>query len=207
MSKIDSEEYIEKTKEKFDKQAEKYDSKYGTHAMALYDDILEKLDHFSFDDLLDIGCGTGNLLSLISSKYKSNLTGIDLSPEMLEIAHNKLGKKADLILGDSENLPFEPESFDMIICTDSFHHYPRPNHVLKGIRKVLKPGGSLLIADPWAPAPFRQIANFFFRFRNEGDVKIYSEAEILKLFELTGLNLVEYNKLRGKNAFIAIASK
>ena len=207
MSKIKSDEYIEKTKEKFDKQAENYDSKYGNHAMALYDDILEKLDQFSFDNLLDIGCGTGNLLSLISSKYDTNLAGIDFSPEMLEIAHSKLGNKADLRLGNSENLPFEYESFDMVICTDSFHHYPHPDNVLKGIKNVLKPEGNLLIADPYAPTPFRQMANLFFRLKNGGDVKIYSKAEILKLFNNNGFNVVEWNKLRGKNAFIIIAKK
>ena len=104
-----------------------------------------------FDSLLDIGCGTGNLLSLISERYDAEIAGVDLTPKMLNIARIKIGDKADLKLGDSEYLPFDNDKFDMVICTDSFHHYPHPENVLKEINRVLKPGGSVLIADPYTP--------------------------------------------------------
>ena len=67
---------------------------------------------------------------------------------ILKIARDKSGEKADLRVGDSENLPFDDDTFDMITCTDSFHHYPNSENVLAEIRRVLRPQGRLLIADP-----------------------------------------------------------
>jgi ubiquinone/menaquinone biosynthesis C-methylase UbiE len=207
MLKKKSDDYKEESREKFNKQAEKFDSgSGGKHSRELYDNVLHKLDQFSFNNLLDVGCGTGKLLSLISSKYEVQLYGVDLSKNMLEIARNKLGEKADLRVGDSESLPFEDDSFEMVTCTDSFHHYPHPENVLAEVRRVLKPKGILLIADPWAPTPFRQLVNIFMHFSKGGDVKIYSESEIRELLENTCFKIIEWEQITGKNAFIVTAS-
>jgi len=208
MLKKKSNDYKEESREKFNKQAAKFDSGYGgKHSRELYDNVLHKLSQFSFNNILDVGCGTGNLLSLISSKYKVQLYGIDLSPNMLEIARNKLDGNADLRVGDSENLPFENESFDIVTCTDSFHHYPHPENVLEEIKRVIKPKGRILISDPYAPTPFRQLVNIYMHFSKSGDVKIYSEAEIRKLLENIGFKSIEWKQVAGKNAFIVTASK
>jgi ubiquinone/menaquinone biosynthesis C-methylase UbiE len=205
MLKKEAQDYKTESKEKFDKQAEKYDSgRNGKHARSLYEIVINKLDQLSFNNLLDIGCGTGNLLSLISARYEVEIAGVDLTPKMLNIARIKLGDKADLKLGDSEDLPFDDDKFDMIICTDSFHHYPRPENVLKEIKRVLEPGGSILIADPYAPTPLRQLVNIYFKLSRSGDVKIYPESDIRKLLTEAGFLKVEYEQ-RGTNAFIATA--
>ena len=197
--------YKKKSKESFNRQAQNYDSSYyGKHAKTLYSNVLLKLNQFSFNNILDVGCGTGNLLSLISSKYEVQIGGIDLSQDMLNIARNKLNKNADLRLGDSETLPFADSSFEMVICTDSFHHYPHPENVLLEIKRVLKPGGNFILADPWLPTPFRQFTNIFMPFNKDGDVKIYGELEIRKLLENTGFKAVEWEPLN-KRAFIANA--
>ena len=207
MLKKKSNDYKKESREKFNKHAEKFDSgSGGKHSRELYVDVLQKLDQFSFNNLLDIGCGTGNLLLLLSSKYEAQLSGVDLSKNMLEIAQNKLGEKADLRVGDSENLPFDDDTFDIITCTDSFHHYPHPENVLKEVKRVLKPKGRLLIADPYAPTPFRQLANIYMHFSKSGDVKIYCEDEIRKLLENAGFKSIEWEQIAGKNAFIVTAS-
>ena len=207
MSKKKANDYKEESKEEFNKQAEKFDTEnIGKHSRELYDNIIYKLGQFSFTKLLDVGCGTGNLLSLIYSKFNVEIAGIDLSPNMLEIARNKLGENADLRLGDSENLPFENETFDIVTCTDSFHHYPNPENVLAEFKRVLKPKGTSIIADPWAPTPFRQLVNIFMQFNKGGNVKLYSEAEIRGLFENAGFKNIEWEKIAGKNAFIVTAS-
>ena len=205
MLKKDAQDYKTESKEKFKQQAEKYDfGKNGRHARSLYGIVIDKLDQLSFDNLLDIGCGTGNLLSLISQRYDVEIAGVDLTPKMLKIARIKLGDKANLKLGDSEDLPFDDDKFDMIICTDSFHHYPRPGNVLKEFNRVLKPGGSVLIADPYTPTPLRQLVNIYFKLSRSGDVKIYPESDIRKLLTDAGFINVEYEQ-RGANAFVATA--
>lgn len=205
MLKNKADNYKEKSKKSFSQQAENYDAgHYGKHAKTLYSSVLQKLGQFSFNKLLDVGCGTGNLLSLISSRYEVQIVGIDLSQDMLNIAQDKLDENANLIIGDSENLPFNNDSFDIVTCTDSFHHYPNAENVLAEIKRVLKPGGNFIIADPWLATPLRQFANILMPFNRDGDVKIYGESEICKLLENAGFNTVKWEKI-DKRAFIATA--
>lgn len=207
MLKKDADDYKIESRDKFNKQASNYDTGYdGKHARGVYDNVLLKLHQFRFNKLLDVGCGTGNLLSRIRLEYDDvEIAGVDLSPDMLEIARKKLGDKVNLRVGDSEDLPFPDDNFDMIICTDSFHHYPHPDNVLNEFRRVLKPKGGLIIADPYAPRIFRQLINLYFSHSKGGDVKIYSEAEISKLLVNTGLKSIKW-ELTGKNSFIVTAS-
>ena len=205
MLKKDAEDYKIESREKFHKQAEKYDSgNKGKHARSLYESVINKLDELSFNNLLDVGCGTGNLLSLINTRYDTQIAGVDLTPKMLNIARIKLGDDADLKVADSEDLPFEDNKFDMVICTDSFHHYPHPENVLKEIRRVLELDGMIIIADPYTPTPLRQMVNLYFKLSRSGDVKIYSESDIRNLLENTGFESVKYEQT-GPNAFIATA--
>ena len=205
MLKKDAEDYKIESREKFNKQAEKYDSgNKGKHARSLYESVINKLDEISFNNLLDVGCGTGNLLSLINSRYDVQIAGVDLTPKMLNIARIKLGDEAELKVADSEKLPFDDNKFDMAICTDSFHHYPHPEKVLTEIGRVLEQDGMLLIADPYTPTPLRQIVNLYFKLSRSGDVKIYSESDILRLLKKLDLYPYKYEQT-GTNAFIATA--
>jgi ubiquinone/menaquinone biosynthesis C-methylase UbiE len=203
MLKRDAEDYKEESVEKFNKKADKYDSRNkGKHARYLYKSVINKLDEISFNSLLDVRCGTGDFLSLISSRYDAEIAGVVLTPKMLNIARIKLGDKADLKLSDSEILPFDDNKYDTIVCIDSFHRYSHPDKVLKEIRRVLKPNGMLLIADPYVPAPLRQLVNLYFKFNRSGEVKIYPESDIRKLLENTGFTSIKYEET-GTNAFIA----
>lgn len=136
--------------------------------------------------------------------YEAQIVGIDLSPDMLNVAQSKLPKNVDLRLGDSENLPFSENSFDVAICTDSFHHYPNPSTVLSEISRVLEHKGKFILADPWMPAPLRHVANVFLPFNKDGDVKIYGRPEICKLLGNSGFKAAEWRTI-GKKAFIADA--
>ena len=99
----------QKSQKTFDKQAADYDTNIqGEHARKLYKPIIENLKNKNIHSILDLGCGTGALLKEIKElNIAEQLFGIDISPNMLEIAKNKLGNDATLILGDSERLPFE----------------------------------------------------------------------------------------------------
>ena len=174
----------ENSKKTFDKQAISYDTDIvGEHARNLYAPILKKLkqeEHVG--SLLDLGCGTGALLeSIFNLNITRQLSGIDLSSNMIEEAKKKIGDNAKLYLGDAENLPFENSLFDTVICNDSFHHYPSPDKVVKEVSRVLKKGGLFIIGDCWQPAGARQIMNFYMKHSKSGDVKIYSKKEMENL--------------------------
>lgn len=173
----------ENSKAAFNRQAASYDRDIkGQHARSLYPVILNKLSEIPYQTALDLGCGTGELMKRILEKDGSKrLYGLDLSEKMLEVARKKLGEKAVLLLGDSDQLPFEDDCFDVVYCNDSFHHYPDPDKVLGEICRVLRPGGIFLMCDSWHSGIGRTVINLWFRHSREGDVKLYSEKEMEKL--------------------------
>lgn len=110
-----------------------------------------------------------------------------------------------LLLGDSEALPFPDNAFDVVYCNDSFHHYPAPQNVLREVNRVLKPGGTFLMGDCWQPFVGRVIMNFYMRHSKEGDVKIYSEAELVSMLSAYFHN-VSWEQV-GNTACIAMGEK
>jgi len=121
--------------------------------------LLEELAKWQRDggralDLLDIGCGTGSLAHLVvqSSLRVRHVIGLDYAMEMCQQAQAKLSlrcadEKVSFINGDSEHLPFGSETFDVITCANSFHHYPHQQAVVHEMRRLLRPGGRLMIID------------------------------------------------------------
>jgi ubiquinone/menaquinone biosynthesis C-methylase UbiE len=202
-----SQVYKKNSETAFDKQANSYDSSfYGHHGRKMHEFTIKAMDKFEYKSVLDVGCGTGNFLFELFKRKKVALAGIDISEKMLNVAKKRLGKEADLRNGDSERLPWKNNSFDIVTCTDSFHHYPNPKAVLNEMRRVLNPGGKVIIADPWAPPPFRQIANLFLiPLSKNGDVRLYSKSEMKKLLEECGFTLISWEKI-DVFAFLLVAT-
>lgn len=197
--------YKEKSKQTFSNQANIYASTYnGKHAKKLYESVSQKVSSFNCKEVLDVGCGTGTVLSMLSKNEGISLAGIDLSEKMLNIAREKLDEKVELKIGDSEQLPWDDNTFDAIMCTDSFHHYPEPEKVLSEMARVLKFSGHLIIADPWMLSPFRQVTNLLFKYSKYGDYRIYSKTEISKLLIKCGFNSVNWNRVNC-NSFVVTA--
>ena len=197
----------ENSKVAFNQQAATYDNDIkGQHARSLYPVILKKLSEIPYHTALDLGCGTGEMMRLILQQNKDkSLYGIDLSEKMLEVAKEKLGNHVNLILSDSEQLPFSDSFFDVVYCNDSFHHYPAPDKVLSEVYRVLKPNGIFVMCDCWQPTIGRAIMNFYMKHSKEGDVKIYSENEIRKLFSVH-FSKVLWNRI-GNTACMACGIK
>lgn len=197
--------YKEESKIAFNRLANHFDSNYyGHHGRKLHGVIIKIMDGLAYESVLDVGCGTGSLLSEVMKRKKVAVAGLDISDKMLGIAKKRLGENADLRNGDSEHLPWKGNSFDIVTCTDSFHHYPNPAAVLKEMRRVLKLDGKVIIADPWAPSPFRQVGNLLAPLGREGDVRVYSMQEMKKLLEESGLALISWERA-GISAFVLVA--
>lgn len=196
------------SQESFDRQALTYDmDRNGSHAREQYLIILQKMENFRFANVLDVGCGTGEILKRIHRRYPEvSLTGVDISEKMLEVAKVKIGNKATLLWADAEMLPFSDATFDLIVCSDSFHHYPNPQKVLAEFRRVLKGGSNLLICDYSIGFPLRQLMNLFIRFSHDGDVHIYSKEEITKLVIQASFSNIQYERTNA-TAFIITGEK
>lgn len=116
--------------------------------------VLSKLKDFNpKGTLVDIGCGSGNLIIQIAKSFPDlNLIGIDISSDILEFAKKQaldrdLGKRIEFKIGNVEKIPFSNESIDFIISTLSLHHWVNPVKVFNEIHRVLKRDGTLLIFD------------------------------------------------------------
>jgi ubiquinone/menaquinone biosynthesis C-methylase UbiE len=184
MEKQNPQDHKQKSKNHFDTVTLHYSDTYeGKYAELMHDAVMQELEGKKFATLLDVGCGTGSFLSKVSNKFDVKVSGIDISPGMIEKSRELLGGQADLRVGDSEHLPWNDRSFDIVTCIASFHHFPSPVLVLKEMERVLRQGGSLIIADPWAPDPWRYFANLIIRspLNRGGDVRVYSRREMEEL--------------------------
>ena len=186
----------------FDKAAAKFDdndpSVYNL-CRKDYPDVFEEVSKEPFSDLLDAGCGTGAMLQLFHKDLpQANYTGIDLSEKMIEIAGRKQIENVRFVVGDCEALPFEDNSFDVVTCSMSFHHYPHPEKFFMNLQRVLRPNGRFILRDM---ASKRKPVMWFInnielplinRIFKKGDVHAYSRADIQRLCELSGLVLESY---------------
>lgn len=114
-----------------------------------------KLDHGQC--FIDIGCGTGTLVTLVKSMYpNAKVTGLDPDEHVLEIAKKKAQKNnldIEFIQAGAEKLPFPSKSFDVVISSLAFHHLPTEikMQALKEIYRVLKSSGEFLLVDIGKP--------------------------------------------------------
>jgi ubiquinone/menaquinone biosynthesis C-methylase UbiE len=108
----------------------------------------ERVSQQATGEVLEVAIGTG--LNLPHYPKDVRLTGIDYSPAMLELARRRaseLGRQADLRAGDAEALDFPDSSFDTVVCTYGLCAIPNDEQAVAEMRRVLRPGGLLLLAD------------------------------------------------------------
>ena len=192
-----AQEYKNLSIKEFSKAAKVYETdRAGVYKMCKkdYPDILAELEKEPFNDLLDCGCGTAPVISLLTEKYpEKHYTGIDLTPEMIKAAKAKKLDNTVFVLGDCENLPFEENSFDVVICSQSFHHYPNPQDFFNSVYKVLRPNGRLILRDMTAPEPVRWFMNTvempIINLTGHGDVKVYGKKDVQKFCDNSGLKM------------------
>lgn len=147
-------------KRQFDSWAHTYDRSIVQHLLFLpsYRLFMEALYRWRSDtsesfDLLDIGSGTGTWVAWVAGSPlpSGRIVGLDYSATMCTVAQQKAAKIDGLALqfvnGDAEHLPFPDASFDVVTCSNSFHHYPHQAAAVREMRRVLRPGGRLMIID------------------------------------------------------------
>ena len=168
-----------------------------------YPDILAELEKEPFRDLLDAGCGPAPMISLLSEKYPDrHYTGLDLTPAMIEQAKKKDIPNAIFVVGDCENFPFENDSFDAIICSMSFHHYPNPQAFFDSVKRCLRPNGRLILRDVtsdnkvlvWLMNTLEMpLANIC----GHGDVRVPTRDMVMKCCRKAGLKVEKFEIRKG----------
>ena len=119
---------------------------------AVGDDLVSRVGVSEGDDVLDVACGTGNA-TIPAALAGATTTGLDITPELFEDARRRAteaGVEIELVEGDAEELPFDDESFDVVLSTFGCMFAPDHQAAASEIARVLRPGGRAGIAA-WRP--------------------------------------------------------
>ncbi len=143
--------------------------------------------------VLDLSCGTGELLQTLfrKSKGKVKLYGLDISKEMIEKARKKLPSNVTLVQGDVHSLPFDSGEFDYVLCTEAFHHYYSQQKAITEMKRVLKDNGKIILVDVnflWSAI------NWLFQKLEPGCVKINNKREVRVLFKDKGIKIIRQQR-------------
>jgi ubiquinone/menaquinone biosynthesis C-methylase UbiE len=97
-------------------------------------------------EILDAGCGSGPLMEALRGK-DAVVSGFDLSPAMVELARQRLGEDGDVRVADlGAPLPYPDDAFDLVVASLALHYVQDWNSALAELRRVLKPGGRLIVS-------------------------------------------------------------
>ncbi|MFC7340193.1 class I SAM-dependent methyltransferase [Saccharopolyspora griseoalba] len=132
----------------WDRSAPSYDRAMGYFERFMAGDSRSWVCSRARGAVLEVAIGTG--LNLPSYPAEVQLTGIEWSPQMLQLARLRaaeLGTPAELLEGDARELPFDEASFDTAVCTFSLCAIPEHDRAVAEMHRVLRPGGTLLLAD------------------------------------------------------------
>ena len=137
------------------------------------------------DRVLEVSFGTGYLLTQYARRFET--CGIDFNPDMVQTAKDNLeaqGIKAELQQANAASLPYQDCTFDTVVNTMAFSGYPNGQKVMEEFRRVLKPGGLLLIVD--------------FEYPDNRNIAGYA---LTKLMEQAGDTIRELSALLRRNEF------
>jgi ubiquinone/menaquinone biosynthesis C-methylase UbiE len=141
-------EATEQVQRRWDGQARSYDRGMRVFEWLLFQDGRHWACSRARGDVLEIALGTG--LNLAHYPEGARVTGVELSPKMLEIARRRLhtlGREAELRVGDAQALEFLDGSFDTVICTMSLCSIPDDRGAVAEVKRVLRPGGSFVLLE------------------------------------------------------------
>jgi len=159
----------------FDRISGRYD--FLNHFLSLGIDIgwrkkaIRELTSIQPKLILDVATGTGDFAIQALSLQPTKIVGVDISEGMLEVGRKKLkemhhDQRIELRTGDSENLPFESNTFDAVTVAFGVRNFETLEKGLAEMLRVVRPGGKVVILEFSKPQgfPFRQLYNFYFKY-------------------------------------------
>ena len=177
--------------------------------------VLELVANKKPEKVLDIATGTGDLAILMTKTTATEIIGLDISAGMLEVGKNKIAQrnldsKIQMVLGDSENIPYEDNYFDAITVAFGVRNFENPEQGLAEILRVLKPNGIFVILETSVPTkfPFKQGYAFHTRFILPLIGKLFSKDKVAYTYLSDSANIFPFgealNNILRKIGFIDV---
>ncbi len=195
-------DYEALSKKHFDAQAAEYDQRdtyyYSQNGKISCRDIAAQLRELPYESLLDVGCGTGFLIDILTEERAARYCGVDLSDEMILMAKKKEISGAEFVVSSADKLPYPDETFDIVTCSQSFHHYPYPQKAMQEARRVLKRGGLYILSDTGIGGIGAWIDNkILFKLMKSGDCHTTNRKGIEKMMEAAGFSVTDSRQVKG----------
>lgn len=180
----------EAVRREYDETAGDYDEEWASYVDATTRETLRRLTLPEEASVLDVGCGTGALLDelrrLDAGRFR---VGVDLSPRMLSEAVRKTKGEVPVSAALAEALPFGDSTFDVVVSCNAFHFFVDPRSFLAEARRVLRPGGRLVVTD-WCDDYWAcWLCDYYLRFTNEAHTRIFGSEDLRSLLEETGFRV------------------
>ncbi len=140
--------------------------------------------------IVDVGCGTGRFTHPLAERFAAQVIGIDPSAKMLHSARAKSSSNArvEFRQAPAERLPLEDSSADLVFMSMMLHHLDDREGAAKECRRVLRTGGRVCIRNTTRDSDYPH-PRFFPGFQAIVDTQLPSRAEVVALFQTTGLRL------------------
>jgi ubiquinone/menaquinone biosynthesis C-methylase UbiE len=191
-----------KVRRAWEKSAPNYDKQIAFFERVQFPGGRQWLGARAHGRVLEVAVGTG--LNLPHYPTTATLTGVDLAPAMLAIARTRaaeLGREIELCNADAQRLPFEDATFDTVVCALSLCTIPDPVAAIGEMKRVLVPGGRLLLLDhigsSWPPIYAAQWLLERVTIRAAGE---HFTRRQLPLVEAAGFEIVEAERLKAGSA-------
>lgn len=144
--------------------------------------VVEKVSEINPKRILDVATGTGDLAIALTTIADTHITGLDISEGMLSVGkekvkHKNLENRIDLVIGDSENLPFNDCYFDAVTVAFGVRNFENLEKGLSEIYRVIRPGGRLVVLETSVPGkfPFRQGYHIYTKYVMPTIGKLFSK--------------------------------
>jgi len=133
-----------------------YDASFGLLLRRIHRRVAKIAGRHGCRQVIDLGCGTG-AQCIVLHNNKFDVTGVDMSPKMLEVARKKSSPEIDYIRGDIEKTGFEDGSFDCAIISFVIHMNSAENErtILDEAKRIVREGGIIVITDYGMPSTFK----------------------------------------------------
>jgi len=203
MTKRQRDDQIRQTAQHFDRQAAGYDGshtvrRFQSRAQAL---AISNVDVHSEMSILDLGCGTGSGALAIASQIEGpcKIVGIDPSPRMIREAETKrrrLGATSvSFAIGSAEDMTASSE-FDLIVCTNAFHHFLNKEEVFRRVHRALRPGGRFVVEDICDDAWMMRTLDWFGRIGERAHVGSARSSALRSLLAGAGFAEIDVDIVR-----------
>ena len=176
----------------YGKAAGNYDHRWRRYNQGSLEVTFNAVAWNQVGSLLDVGCGTGLFEVMVRRHYADiRLTGVDVSQAMLQQGRKKMSGASQTNWANAlaEALQFPAHSFDAVVCANSFHYIRQPDRALEEFRRVLRPGGCLVITDWCDDYLACKICDLVLRLFDPAHFRMYGTQECAERLDRAGFRI------------------